>query len=163
MVQLLEFCQRTPFDWSQCWGFSDCYTLMDFISSIRIDQGLLLSCCFFFFPLFTTMNSLCFSCFSFINNILFLLIKKEKRKKGSVYLCNIVLCFLVLYMFQYIYIYMYIFIYDRTIRYGFLRYKASSLSANQFPTVDSEVSDINGRDAVRVEGIMAQASDKGSE
>ena len=57
----------------------------------------------------------------------------------------------------------YLFIYDRTIHYGFLRYKASSPSANQFPTVDSEVSDINGRDAVRVEGIMAQASDKGSE
>ena len=49
MVQLLEFCQRTPFDWSRCWGFSDCYTLRDFISSIRIDQRLLLSCCFFFF------------------------------------------------------------------------------------------------------------------
>ena len=37
VVQLLEFCQRTFFDWSCCWGFSDCSTLMDFISSIRID------------------------------------------------------------------------------------------------------------------------------
>ena len=37
VVQLLEFCQRTVFDWSRCWGFSDCSTLMDFISFIRID------------------------------------------------------------------------------------------------------------------------------
>ena len=76
VVQLLEFCQRTLFDWSRYWGFSDCSTLTDFISSIRIDYGLFLSSCFFF-PLFTTVNSLCFSCFSFINNILFLLIKKK--------------------------------------------------------------------------------------
>ena len=40
MVQLLEFCQRTLFDWSRYWGFSDCSTLMDFISSIRIDYGM---------------------------------------------------------------------------------------------------------------------------
>ena len=37
VVQLLEFCQRTLFDWSRCWGISDCFTLMDFLSSIRID------------------------------------------------------------------------------------------------------------------------------
>ena len=37
VVQLLEFYQRTLFDWSRCWGFSDCSTLTDFISSIRID------------------------------------------------------------------------------------------------------------------------------
>ena len=37
VIQLLEFCQRTLFDWSQCWSFSDCFTITDFISSIRID------------------------------------------------------------------------------------------------------------------------------
>ena len=37
VVQLLELSQRTLFDWSHCWGFSDCSTLMDFLSSIRID------------------------------------------------------------------------------------------------------------------------------
>ena len=37
VVQLLEFCQRTLCDWSRCWGISDCFTLMDFLSSIRID------------------------------------------------------------------------------------------------------------------------------
>ena len=36
VVQLLEFCHRTLFDWSRCWGFSDNSTLMDFLSSIRI-------------------------------------------------------------------------------------------------------------------------------
>ena len=40
VVQLLEFCQRTLFDWSRCWGFSNCSTLTDFISSIRIDYRL---------------------------------------------------------------------------------------------------------------------------
>ena len=37
VIQLLELCQRTLFDWSRCWGFSDCSTLMDFLSPIRID------------------------------------------------------------------------------------------------------------------------------
>ena len=37
VVQLLEFCQKTLFDWSRCWGFSDCSSLSDFISSVRID------------------------------------------------------------------------------------------------------------------------------
>ena len=37
VFQLLELCQRTLFDWSRCWGFSDCSTLTDFISSIRLD------------------------------------------------------------------------------------------------------------------------------
>ena len=37
VVQLLELCQRTLFDWSRCWGFSDCSNLLDFLSSIRID------------------------------------------------------------------------------------------------------------------------------
>ena len=36
VVQLLDLCQRTLFDWSRCWGFSDCSILMDFLSSIRI-------------------------------------------------------------------------------------------------------------------------------
>lgn len=37
VVRLLELCQRTLFDWSQCWGFSDCSTLMDFLLSFRLD------------------------------------------------------------------------------------------------------------------------------
>ena len=42
VVQLLEYCQRTLFDWSHCWGYSDCSTLLDFLSSISIDQWLFL-------------------------------------------------------------------------------------------------------------------------
>ena len=34
VVQLLDLCQQTLFDWSQCWGLSDCFTLMEFLSSI---------------------------------------------------------------------------------------------------------------------------------
>ena len=37
VVQLLELCQRTLFDRSRCWDFSDCSSLLDFLSSIRID------------------------------------------------------------------------------------------------------------------------------
>ena len=46
VVQLLDLCQRTLFDWSRCWGLSDCSTLMDFLLSIRIAQWLLVSFCF---------------------------------------------------------------------------------------------------------------------
>ena len=34
--QLLDLYQRTVYDWSRCWGLSDCSTLMDFLLSIRI-------------------------------------------------------------------------------------------------------------------------------
>ena len=36
MDQLLDLCQRTLFDWSQCWGLSDCSTITDFLLSLRI-------------------------------------------------------------------------------------------------------------------------------
>ena len=36
VVQLLEHCQRTLFNCSRCWGYSDCSTLLDFLSSISI-------------------------------------------------------------------------------------------------------------------------------
>ena len=36
VVQLLDLCQWTLFDWSRCWGLLDCFTLIDFLSSIRI-------------------------------------------------------------------------------------------------------------------------------
>ena len=36
VVQLLDLCQRTLFDWSRCWGLSNCSTLMDFLLSLRI-------------------------------------------------------------------------------------------------------------------------------
>ena len=36
VVQLLDLCHRTLFDWSWCWGLSDCFTLMKFLSSISL-------------------------------------------------------------------------------------------------------------------------------
>ena len=52
LAQLLDLCQRTLFDWSRCWGLTDCSTIMDFLLSLRIVE------CFFFVPL-------CF-CFFFV-------------------------------------------------------------------------------------------------
>ena len=36
LVQLQALCQKTLFDWSKCWGFSDCSTILEFISSLSI-------------------------------------------------------------------------------------------------------------------------------
>ena len=36
LVQLQAFCQKTLFDWSRCWGFSECSTILEFISSLSI-------------------------------------------------------------------------------------------------------------------------------
>ena len=36
MAQLLDLCQRTLFDWSQCRGLLDCSTIIDFLLSFRI-------------------------------------------------------------------------------------------------------------------------------
>ena len=78
MAQLIEFRQRTIFDWSQCWGFLRLFYPFGFSFIYQNRLGAASVFLFLFFPLFTTMNSLCFSYFSFINNILFLLIKKQK-------------------------------------------------------------------------------------
>ena len=34
LVQLQALCQKTLFDWSKCWGFSDCSTILEFIASL---------------------------------------------------------------------------------------------------------------------------------
>ena len=36
LVQLQALCQKTLFDWSRCWGFLDCSTILEFISSLSI-------------------------------------------------------------------------------------------------------------------------------
>ena len=36
LVQFQALCQKTLFDWSRCWGFSDCSTIFEFISSLSI-------------------------------------------------------------------------------------------------------------------------------
>ena len=69
LAQLLDLYQWTLFDWSQCWGLSDCSTLMNFFFC-PLEQ---LSVCLFLFSsfisLFTIVNVGYFSCFSFFNNI----------------------------------------------------------------------------------------------
>ena len=63
MVQLLDLCQRTLFDWSQCWVLLDCSVIIDFLLSLRIVfwflYFFLLLCC----SLFTTVNSVFFVLF----------------------------------------------------------------------------------------------------
>ena len=34
--KLLDLCRRTLFDWSRCWGLSDCSSITDFLLSLRI-------------------------------------------------------------------------------------------------------------------------------
>ena len=36
LSQLLDLCQRTLFDWSQCRGLLDCSNIIDFLLSLRI-------------------------------------------------------------------------------------------------------------------------------
>ena len=57
LAQLLDLYQRALFDWSQCWGLSDCFTLMNFLLSLRIAQCLLVS--FFFLYLFVHYREPC--------------------------------------------------------------------------------------------------------
>ena len=35
LAQLLDLCQRT-LNWSRCWGLLDCFTIIDFLLSLRI-------------------------------------------------------------------------------------------------------------------------------
>ena len=36
LAQLEDLCQRTLFDWSRCWGFSNCSSIIEFLLSLRI-------------------------------------------------------------------------------------------------------------------------------
>ena len=36
LIQLQALCRKTLFDWSRCWGFSECSTILEFISSLSI-------------------------------------------------------------------------------------------------------------------------------
>ena len=36
LVQLQALCQSTLFDWSRCYGSSNCSSIMEFLSSLRI-------------------------------------------------------------------------------------------------------------------------------
>ena len=36
LVQLQVLCRKTLFDWSRCWGFSNCSSIIEFLSSLSI-------------------------------------------------------------------------------------------------------------------------------
>ena len=80
MAQLLDLCHRTLFNLSQCWGLSDCSTLIDFLLSLRIGFWFFFFYLFLCCSLFTTVNSVYLLFFS-INNITFLTIKNKKIKR----------------------------------------------------------------------------------
>ena len=66
--QLLELCRRTLFDWSRCWGLSDCSTITDFLLSLSIAQCLFAFFFFYIFLLLAHYREPCvFSCLSFFN------------------------------------------------------------------------------------------------
>ena len=51
LVQLKNLFQRTLFYWSQCWGFSDYSSIIEFLFSLRMSFNFSVSlffCCFFF-------------------------------------------------------------------------------------------------------------------
>ena len=36
LVELIGLCQRSLFDWSQCWGFTECSSIVQFFSSLSL-------------------------------------------------------------------------------------------------------------------------------
>ena len=36
LVELIGLCQRSLFDWSQCWGFIECSSIVQFFSSLSL-------------------------------------------------------------------------------------------------------------------------------
>ena len=85
LVQLQALCLKTLFDWSRCWGFSDCSTILEFISSLSIAllsfSFLLVDVCLsVVFPCVHHHEHLVFAffCFSVCLIILLLPIKKKK-------------------------------------------------------------------------------------
>ena len=80
LVELKYLCQRSLFDWSQCSGFTDCSSLLEFVSSLRIASWFLFLCCLFMFSCVHHHEHLCLFPFFFSSIILLLLpIKKRKR------------------------------------------------------------------------------------
>lgn len=79
LVQLQALCQKTLFDWFRCWGFSECSTILEFISSLSIVLCLLFVL-FVAFPCVHHHEHLVLAFFYFLvcfNNILFTYQKKK--------------------------------------------------------------------------------------
>ena len=101
LEELFVLCQHSLFDWSHCWDFINCSSLLEFMHSLRIISGFLSSycccccCCFFFFffPIVHHHNQLVF--FLLFSLIIFLLItckKKMRHAWGSCYKWDWVEC-----------------------------------------------------------------------
>ena len=70
LVQLQALCQKTLFDWSRCWGFLDCSTILEFSSSLSIALQVFfllfdVVCLFVAFPCVHHHEHLVFAFFSF--------------------------------------------------------------------------------------------------
>ena len=86
LEELFVLCQHSLFDWSHCWDFINCSSLLEFMHSLRIISGFLASycccccCCFFFFfPIVHNKNQLVF--FLLFSLIIFLLITCKKKNE----------------------------------------------------------------------------------
>ena len=77
LSQLLDLCQRTLFDWSQCRGLLDCSNIIDFLLSLRIGFWFLY---FFMFLCCLLSWTLVYLFFLSIYNITLLPIKRKKKK-----------------------------------------------------------------------------------
>ena len=80
--------QRSLFEWSHCWGFTDSSSLLEFMFSLRLSfwSPSLLFCCLFYLFLVVHHHEqlvLVFFFFFFISLIIVLVlpIKKKKKKK----------------------------------------------------------------------------------
>ena len=69
LEQLKVLCQRSIFYWSQCWGFMDCFSLSEFMFSLRITSWFLFLCCLFMLSYVNHHEQLVFFLSLFINKI----------------------------------------------------------------------------------------------
>ena len=93
--ELKVLCQRSLFDWSRCWGFTDCSSLSEFMLSLTlVSWFLFLLCCLFslFFFFGSSSWTLCTFPYFFINNS-FLITYQKKRKLGTINLYAVSITF----------------------------------------------------------------------
>ena len=81
LEDLKDLCQRSLFDWSRYWGFTDCSLLPEFMSSLRIASWFLFLCCLFLFSCVHHHEHLV--CFPFLFSSIILLLLPIKKKKNE--------------------------------------------------------------------------------
>ena len=85
LAQLQALCQKTLFDWSRCWGFSDCPTILEFTSSLstKLLSFFLLFvvvCLFVAFPCVHHHEHLVFAFFCFAICLIILLLPIKRKR-----------------------------------------------------------------------------------